>query len=289
MINVRRLFLRVMGVLLAFAGVMHFVRPDFYEPMMPPYLPWPLALIYISGIAEVVCGVGLLIPQTRPYAAWATIALLIAIFPANIHIAVNDVPVFGAAEGGGIWNWVRLPIQGLLVWWAWLYTRPEPEELHVPWPQFEAVFKPPVLERLDEALQGEKLAEIVRDLRDDRVGNLIDIGIRYQVITNGEGEEACLRHGWLDPDGGWWNDLGEIETVLRRGLLRAGDAAMRHKLPVESYWIIAGDGLRVAVAKGRRQINLLIITPHPPREGVRWPPAAPDILVLGADPKAPAA
>ncbi|HYD47223.1 MAG TPA: MauE/DoxX family redox-associated membrane protein [Terriglobales bacterium] len=286
MTSARRISLWVMGVLLTIAGVMHFVRPDFYVPMMPDYLPWHLTLIYLSGIAEIICGVGLLIPQTRVYAAWATIALLIAIFPANIHIAVYNIKVFGAEQGAGGWNWLRLPLQGVLIWWAWLYTKPEAEELHGRWPQFESVFKPPLLERLDEVLQSDKLHEVVRDLRDDRVANLIDIGIRYQIITNAEGEEECLRQGWLDPVNGWWRELGELEPILRRGLLRAGDMALRHKLPIESYWVIAGEGLRVAVAKGKRQINLLVISPTPPTaEGRRWPPPAPDILVLGADPK----
>ena len=58
-------------------------------------------------------------------AAWGIILLLIAVFPANIHIAMNNVPLFGAKEGAGVMNWVRLPLQGMLGWWAWRYTREE--------------------------------------------------------------------------------------------------------------------------------------------------------------------
>ncbi len=59
----------------------------------------------------------------RRLAAWGIVALLIAIFPANVHIALHDVPVFGAARGAGVWNWVRLPFQAVLIAWAWWYTR----------------------------------------------------------------------------------------------------------------------------------------------------------------------
>ena len=112
----------LMGVFYIFAGIMHFRIPDAYMPMMPPYLPAHLLLIYLSGVAELVCGVGVLIPRTRALAAWATILLLIAIFPANVHIAMHNVPLFGATQGAGILNWVRLPLQGVLIAWAWWYT-----------------------------------------------------------------------------------------------------------------------------------------------------------------------
>ena len=119
----KRILLYLMGAFYIFAGVNHFLRPEFYVQIMPPYLPWHLELVYLSGIAEIVCGVGLLIPRTRVLAAWATIALLIAVFPANIHVALNDVVMPGQTEGLGIWNWVRLPFQFLFIAWAWWYTR----------------------------------------------------------------------------------------------------------------------------------------------------------------------
>lgn len=112
----------LMAAFYVLAGVMHFVRPDFYLPMMPPYLPWHAALVFLSGLAEVVLGVAVLIPTLRPWAAWGIILLLVAVFPANIHIAQHDVPVFGAVRGAGKWNWVRLPLQGVLIFWAWRYA-----------------------------------------------------------------------------------------------------------------------------------------------------------------------
>jgi uncharacterized membrane protein len=125
MSTIKRILLWLMAAFYIFGGLMHFARPDYYMPMMPPYLPSHSALIFLSGLAELVLGIAVLIPTLRPLAAWGIIALLIAIFPANVHIALHNVPVFGAAEGAGIWNWVRLPLQLVLILWAWWYTQPE--------------------------------------------------------------------------------------------------------------------------------------------------------------------
>jgi len=125
--STKRVLLGVMGIFYVAAGVNHFANADFYRPMMPPYLPAHLALIYLSGVAEVVLGVAVLIPRLRPLAAWGLIALLVAIFPANVHMALHNVAVGGRTEGLGIWNWVRLPLQGVLIAWAWWYTHPDQE------------------------------------------------------------------------------------------------------------------------------------------------------------------
>ena len=126
MSRAKRVLLWVMSLFYITAGAIHFVRPHLYQAAMPPYLPWHLALIYLSGLAEVVFGAAVLVPVLRPLAAWGLIALLIAIFPANIHIAMHNVPLGGASEGWGIWNWVRLPFQAVLIAWAAWYRRPEP-------------------------------------------------------------------------------------------------------------------------------------------------------------------
>lgn len=115
--------LYVMGAFYVLAGSNHFVRPDVYLPMMPPYLPWHPLLIFLSGVAEMGLGIAVLIPRCRRIAAWGLILLLIAIFPANLHIALHDVPLFGRPTGFGMWNWVRLPFQAVLIAWAWWYTR----------------------------------------------------------------------------------------------------------------------------------------------------------------------
>ncbi len=115
MAAVKTVLLVLMSAFYVGAGVMHFVRPKFFVEMMPPQLPWPGALVAISGAAEIVLGFGLLVPATRVYAAWGIIALLVAVFPANIHAAIAEIP----GRGG----YGRLPVQALLIAWAWWYTR----------------------------------------------------------------------------------------------------------------------------------------------------------------------
>ena len=89
----KRPLLYVMGPLYVVAGVLHFVAPELYAQIIPPFLPAPLALVYLSGVAEIAVGIGVLIPRTRHYAAWATIALLVAIFPAHIYLATSMIAV----------------------------------------------------------------------------------------------------------------------------------------------------------------------------------------------------
>ena len=122
MSGAKRALLWLMGTLYIVAGVLHFVATDAYLPLMPPWLPVHRALILLSGAAEVVLGALVLVPATRRLAAWGIVLLLIAVFPANLHVALHDVPLFGATEGLGVWNWVRLPVQLLLMLWAWWYT-----------------------------------------------------------------------------------------------------------------------------------------------------------------------
>ena len=129
--RLRRPLLFVMGPLYVVAGVLHFVVPELYVQIVPPVLPAPLALVYLSGIAEIAVGVGVLLPRTRRYAAWATVAVLLAVFPANVYMATHGVVVEGLPGGGdpsGFVRWGRLPLQGVLILWALWYTRPLPEQ-----------------------------------------------------------------------------------------------------------------------------------------------------------------
>ena len=80
----------LLSLLLIIAGVMHFVRPDFFLKIMPPYLPIHLELVYLSGVFEVMLGICLLIPRLTSVAAWGSIALFIAVFPANIYLYQNQ-------------------------------------------------------------------------------------------------------------------------------------------------------------------------------------------------------
>ena len=112
----------VFGLVFVAAGLNHFVNPAFYLSIMPPYLPWHGALVGISGIAEIGLGIALMVPRFGRAAAWGLIILLIAIFPANIHMIANP-DLYPAIPQYTLW--LRLPIQGLLILWAFWYTRSE--------------------------------------------------------------------------------------------------------------------------------------------------------------------
>ncbi len=116
----------LLGAFYVFGGWNHFANPDFYAPMMPPYLPAHDLLIRLSGVAEVTLGVAVLVPASRRLAAWGIIALLVAVVPANFHIAIYDLPIGEATQGAGGWNWVRIAFQPVLMLWAWWHTRPDP-------------------------------------------------------------------------------------------------------------------------------------------------------------------
>lgn len=103
------------------AGLNHFINPTFYLKSMPPYLPWHLFLVYFSGFFEIALGVLLLIPAVTRIAAWGLMALLIAVFPANIHMAINPELYFDIHP---IALWLRLPLQAVFIAWAYWYTRP---------------------------------------------------------------------------------------------------------------------------------------------------------------------
>ena len=111
-------------------GTLHFVRPEGFLRIMPSFIPESLHMtcVLISGAAEIAGGVGLLIPWTRRAAAWGLIALLIAVFPANIHMAINDIPLEEGGESLGIWGWVRLPFQFLLMALVYWFTRRDPKK-----------------------------------------------------------------------------------------------------------------------------------------------------------------
>jgi len=111
------------------AGANHFLAQEFYVRMMPSYLPWHLFLVYLSGLAEITLGGLLLVPRLKRLAAWGLIALLIAVFPANIHMAFRPdlFPEIGAAM-----LWARLPVQAFLIAWAYMYTRDDAYRRHPP-------------------------------------------------------------------------------------------------------------------------------------------------------------
>jgi uncharacterized membrane protein len=110
----------LLALLFVVAGVLHFTHTSFYAAIMPPYLPQPHALILISGVCEIIGGAALLIPRLRRLAGYGLIALLLAVFPANIQMLISnthaDAPTFPT-----LLLWLRLPLQFVLiaiVWWC---------------------------------------------------------------------------------------------------------------------------------------------------------------------------
>lgn len=106
----------ICGSLFTLAGVLHFLHPDFYMKIMPPWLPLSLELIYVSGLFEILGGVGLFISKIRRLSVWLLLILLLAVFPANIHMACHP-DIFSKIP---VWLlYLRLPLQGLIMLWVW--------------------------------------------------------------------------------------------------------------------------------------------------------------------------
>lgn len=101
------------------AGANHFRDPDFYLAIMPPYMPWPGLMVAFSGLCEIAGGIGILIPSTRRLAGYGLIALLVAVFPANLFMAVSGVQPAGVHLPE--WSlWARLPLQLVFIFWVWM-------------------------------------------------------------------------------------------------------------------------------------------------------------------------
>jgi len=111
-----------MAALYVVAGLMHFAVPQFYVAIMPAQLPWHLFLVYLSGACEIGLGLLLLVPRWRPLAAWGVILLLVAVFPANVNMAVNRIYPGDMPHVSPLWLWLRLPLQGVLIAWAYAFT-----------------------------------------------------------------------------------------------------------------------------------------------------------------------
>lgn len=107
------------GLAFITTGVLHFTHTRVFKRIMPPYLPMHQEAVLVSGAAEIAGGLGVLVPATRPYARWWLIALLAAVFPANVHMALEpeefeDIPAWAL--------WARLPWQFVFAWAVWRAT-----------------------------------------------------------------------------------------------------------------------------------------------------------------------
>jgi uncharacterized membrane protein len=108
----------ISSIFYSIVGIKHFIEPDYFLSIIPPYLPFHLELVYISGFFEILFGVMILFPKYRYYGSIGLILLLIAVFPANIYLAQSKEAqeAIGTSQQIAIW---RLPIQGILIWIAY--------------------------------------------------------------------------------------------------------------------------------------------------------------------------
>ncbi len=121
--NFKELFRVILAVSIIIVGVTHFTVPDQYARIVPPQLAYPVGLVYLSGFYEILGGIGLLVPPVSQAAAWGLIALFIAVFPANINMAVNHIKIDHIPDSN-LLQAVRLPFQAVFIAWAWWYTKP---------------------------------------------------------------------------------------------------------------------------------------------------------------------
>ncbi len=123
--RVRAVLRGILGVAMVGVGVMHFANPDPFVRIMPRWLPAPLGLVWVSGFFEVLGGVGLFVPRTRRMAGLGLCALYVAVFPANVNMAVNNLTLDGVTPVPPLLLWGRLPLQAVLIALAWWVSRDE--------------------------------------------------------------------------------------------------------------------------------------------------------------------
>lgn len=108
----------LIAIVFVVAGVLHLVKPAPYIRIMPPWLPAPATLVLVSGIFQIMGGLGVLHPATRVAAGWGLVALLVAVFPANLQMLL-DAHARGASPAWLAALAARLPLQAALIWWVW--------------------------------------------------------------------------------------------------------------------------------------------------------------------------
>ena len=121
--KIRMIFLVLAAALFVTTGVLHFLRPEPYLKIMPPYIPYHREMVFWSGVGEIAGGIGLLIPRLRRASAWGLVVLLVAVFPANVYMATDRIQV-----GSRPWPewalWGRLPFQAVFIAWVLWCSKP---------------------------------------------------------------------------------------------------------------------------------------------------------------------
>ena len=133
--RVKRVALGLRAVAMVAVGALHFVDPQPFVRIVPSWFvgsgpnaeAYALWLVWISGVAEIAGGLGVLLPRTRRAAAWGLIALYVAVFPANLYMAIEQIQLDPEHPMPDWLFWVRLPFQLLFIAWAYWFTRPDPK------------------------------------------------------------------------------------------------------------------------------------------------------------------
>jgi uncharacterized membrane protein len=126
---IKRVLRWVLAGLMISAGVLHFTAERFFSQIVPPFLPAARLLVWVSGVFEIALGLMLLVPRARRIAGLGLVALYVAVFPANIYMAVANVQLQGMPswyqQPSPLALWLRLPLQIVLVVWALWVSKPE--------------------------------------------------------------------------------------------------------------------------------------------------------------------
>jgi len=118
--KIKTLSIIIMALFYIMAGTNHFINPDWYVRIVPPILPFKTAIVYISGILEIILGTLLIFPKTRFIASWGLILLLVAVYPANIYVALTNGEVMDTTP---LIAWGRLPFQFVFIGLAYWHSK----------------------------------------------------------------------------------------------------------------------------------------------------------------------
>ena len=118
--KIKTLSIIIMTLFYTMAGTNHFINPDWYVRIVPPILPFKTAIVYISGILEIILGTLLIFPKTRFIASWGLILLLVAVYPANIYVALTNGEVMDTTP---LIAWGRLPFQFVFIGLAYWHSK----------------------------------------------------------------------------------------------------------------------------------------------------------------------
>ncbi len=129
-----------------------------------------------------------------------------------------------------------------------------------------AVSKPSIFKRLERLSHDTALVRrSLQDLQKRPKASLVDLGLVHGLVPKAGPDAAHLRDDWFDPSGGWWVGLGDIEKLARKALIKAGQLALRFKVPIDAYWVRGSDKIGIVVSKSEQQITIFVFSPFPPR------------------------